>query len=460
MTTSDAAPRTTLSDWLSYIEQVHPKSIAMGLERLRVVADRLGIQLQCTVITVAGTNGKGSTCAMLESILLASGYKVAAYIKPHLIRFNERARINGQEVSDELLMREFAAVETARGAIKLTYFEFSTLAILRCFQNAKLDVAILEVGMGGRLDAVNLIDADCSIVTSIDIDHADYLGGTREAIGWEKAHIYRAGKPAICSDPSPPKSLLEYAGSIGADLRLFGRDFNYSGDRQQWSFGGRTQRRSGLAYPALRGANQLLNAAGVLAALEALRETIPVSAQAVRQGLAMVELPGRFQVLAGRPSVILDVGHNPHAAAHLAQNLDQMGFFPYTWAVLGMMRDKDIDAVIRPLQSRVDHWFLADLPGPRGALATDLAQALARAGVVAGPEHRIESFASPALAFAAARKSVAENDRILVFGSFITVGQVTEYLQADPSQASDPQANHLKSQQLQPDQLKAQRLIG
>ncbi len=427
---SDAPRRITLADWLSYIEQVHPKSIEMGLDRLRAVAGRLDIKLECTVITVAGTNGKGSTCAMLESILLAAGYKVAAYIKPHLIRFNERARVNGQEVSDELLVHAFEAVEAARRETKLTYFEFSTLAILKCFQNAQVEVAILEVGMGGRLDAVNLVDADCSIVTSIDIDHADYLGGTREAIGWEKAHVYRPGRPAICSDPAAPKSLIDHAASIGADLWLFGRDFNYSGDRQQWSFGGRAQRRSGLAYPALRGANQLLNAAGVLAALEALRDRLHVPAQAVRQGLAMVELPGRFQVLAGRPSVILDVGHNPHAAAHLAQNLDQMGFFPYTWAVLGMMRDKDIDSVIRHLKSRVDHWFLADMPGSRGASALELKEALGREGVVVGPERRIETFASPTLAFAAARNLVAENDRILVFGSFITVGQIMGHLQA------------------------------
>ncbi len=426
---SDASGRTTLADWLTYIEQVHPKSIAMGLERLRAVAARLDIQLQCKVITVAGTNGKGSTCALLESILLAAGYKVAAYIKPHLIRFNERARINGQEVSDESLIREFEAVEAARGETQLTYFEFSTLAILRCFQNANVDVAILEVGMGGRLDAVNLVDADCSIVTSIDIDHAEYLGGTREAIGWEKAHVYRTGRPAICSDPAPPKSLQDYAASIGADLWLFGRDFNYSGDRLQWSYGGRSQRRGGLAYPALRGANQLLNAAGALAALEALRDTLHVPAQAVRQGLALVELPGRFQVLAGRPSIILDVGHNPHAAGHLAQNLDQMGFFPYTWAVLGMMREKDVGSIIGHLKTRVDHWFLTDQPGARGAKASELEAALNREGVFAGPEHLIETFASPSQAFDAARKKVAENDRILVFGSFITVGQVMAHLQ-------------------------------
>lgn len=426
-------PLESLSQWLAYVEHLHPKPIELGLDRLRPVAERLRLDLGCTVITVAGTNGKGSTCALLEAILIAAGFKVATYTSPHLVHFNERARINGEAASDERLIEQLVAVEAARGDAQLTYFEFTTLAILKCFQAAKPDVAILEVGLGGRLDAVNLIDADCSIVTAIDIDHAEFLGDNRDAIGWEKAHIYRPGKPAICSDPAPPRRLIEHAKAIGADLWLFGRDFNYSGDKQQWSFGGRAQRRSGLAYPALRGANQLLNTAGVLAALEALRERLPVPAQAVRQGLATVELPGRFQVLAGRPTVILDVAHNPHAAAHLAQNLDQMGFFPYTWAVFGVMRDKDIDAIIRSLKSRVDHWFVTDLPGARAASAADLMAALRREGVQPSDQHRLESFAQAASAFDAVREQAAENDRILVFGSFITVGQVLEHLRTTHS---------------------------
>lgn len=426
-------PLESLSQWLAYVEHLHPKPIELGLDRLRPVAERLRLDLGCTVITVAGTNGKGSTCALLEAILIAAGFKVATYTSPHLVHFNERARINGEAASDERLIEQLVAVEAARGDAQLTYFEFTTLAILKCFQAAKPDVAILEVGLGGRLDAVNLIDADCSIVTAIDIDHAEFLGDNRDAIGWEKAHIYRPGKPAICSDPAPPQRLIEHAKAIGADLWLFGRDFNYSGDKQQWSFGGRAQRRSGLAYPALRGANQLLNTAGVLAALEALRERLPVPAQAVRQGLATVELPGRFQVLAGRPTVILDVAHNPHAAAHLAQNLDQMGFFPYTWAVFGVMRDKDIDAIIRSLKSRVDHWFVTDLPGARAASAADLMAALRREGVQPSDQHRLESFAQAASAFDAVREQAAENDRILVFGSFITVGQVLEHLRTTHS---------------------------
>jgi dihydrofolate synthase/folylpolyglutamate synthase len=336
----------TLPEWLAHLESMHPKAIDMGLERVKQVKDGLGIHFDCPVIIVGGTNGKGSTCAMLESILLQAGYRVGLYTSPHLIDFNERARINGEAVSDEALIENFEIVEAQRGTTSLTYFEFTTLAILKLFAKANLDAVILEVGLGGRLDAVNIIDADVAIVTSVDIDHQEYLGNTREQIGYEKAGIFRHGKAAICSDPLPPKSLVEHAETIGADLWLLGRDFNYAGDKQQWGYGGRNQRRNSLGYPSLRGANQLLNASAALAALEVLRHRLPVGAQEVRNGLVMVELPGRFQVLPGRPSVILDVAHNPHAAATLAQNLDNMAFHPYTYAVFGTMHDKDIDGVI------------------------------------------------------------------------------------------------------------------
>ena len=425
---ANAVSFASLGEWLSYIEKLHPKAIAMGLERVRDVARRMSLTMQATVFTVAGTNGKGSTCAMLESILLAAGYRVALYTSPHLVRFNERARLGGQELDDASLVAAFALVEQARGDTALTYFEISTLAILHCFTQWQPDVVILEVGLGGRLDAVNIIDADCSIVTSIDIDHTEFLGDTRDKIGWEKAHIFRHGRPAICSDPVPPAGLVDHANAIGADLWLFGRDFNYSGDKQQWSYGGRQQRRASLAYPSLRGTNQLLNAAGVLAALEALRQILPVSQQAVRQGLATVELAGRFQVLPGRPTVILDVGHNPHAAAHLARNLDQMGFFSYTWAVMGMLRDKDIGGVIGHLLSRVDHWLMVDLHGPRGAGAEQLEQILLAKGFVSDQDHSVSRVDSAVNAFVKAREMAGEGDRILVFGSFHTVGQVMEYL--------------------------------
>jgi dihydrofolate synthase/folylpolyglutamate synthase len=279
MNTTSASPAipATLKEWLGRLEALHPKAIDMGLERVARVRDALGLRFDCPVITVGGTNGKGSTCAMLESILLQAGYRVGLYTSPHLVHFNERARLNGEIATDEQLVEQFAAVEAARGDVSLTYFEFSTLAILRLFAQAGLDAVILEVGLGGRLDAVNIIDSDVAIVTSVDIDHTEYLGVTREQIGYEKAGIFRSGRPAICSDPVPPKSLVGHAQAIGADLWLLGRDFNYSGDKQQWNYGGRSQRRNALGYPGLRGANQLLNACAALAALEALRHRCPLA---------------------------------------------------------------------------------------------------------------------------------------------------------------------------------------
>lgn len=428
----------SLADWLSYLESIHHRPIDMGLERVRTVADRLGLlPLNAVVITVGGTNGKGSTCAMLESMLLQAGYRTALYTSPHLIDFNERARLQGESASDAALIDQFEAVEQARGEVSLTYFEFTTLAILRLFKEAAPDVVILEVGLGGRLDAVNIVDADCSIITSVDLDHQEYLGPTRESIGFEKAHTYRAGRPAICGDPVPPESLVRYAESIGADLWRFGHDFNYSGDKQQWSYGGRSQRRNALAYPALRGANQLLNASAALAALEALRDRIPVPAQSVRQGLILVELPGRFQVLPGRPTVVLDVAHNPHAMGVLAANLDNMGFHPFTHAVVGMMADKDMAGVLTHLKDRVDHWYVCDLPTPRAAKAAQLAQLLQELGVTPGEERSIQQFSSAQSAWQAASSAAGENDRIVVCGSFVTVSEVVQARRSRPAPAAD-----------------------
>jgi dihydrofolate synthase/folylpolyglutamate synthase len=419
---------TTLPDWLSLLESRHFKVIDMGLDRVAEVKERLNIEFKCPVFIVAGTNGKGSTCAMLESILLRAGYKVGLYIKPHFLDFNERARVNGESASDDALIASFEAVEAKRGDVSLTYFEFTTLAIVHLLAQRDLDAIILEVGLGGRLDAVNVFDGDVSIVTSVDIDHTDYLGDTREAIGFEKAGIFRAGKPAICGDPVPPQSLIQHAEKIGADLWQFGRDFNYAGDKQQWSYGGREVRRNSLGYPALRGANQLLNASAVLAALEALRDRLPVSAQDVRSGLITVDLPGRFQVLPGRPTVVLDVAHNPHAAATLAQNLDNMGFHRMTYAVFGSMLDKDIDGVIGHLKGVVDHWCVTDLPLPRAATAEQLREKLSAADVAPsdqpGQECSITTFESPEQAYANAVSRAEENDRIVVFGSFLTVAGV------------------------------------
>jgi dihydrofolate synthase / folylpolyglutamate synthase len=414
----------------------------MGLDRVRIVAEKLGINISGAAtdeqqgsgvrIVVAGTNGKGSTCAMLESILLNAGYKVGTYTSPHLVHFNERARINGEPVSDAAFIEQFEAVEAVRRATSLTYFEFTTLAVLRLFERSSLDAQILEIGLGGRLDAVNIIDADCAIVTCVDIDHAELLGDTREKIGIEKAHVYRPGKPAICSDPLPPQSLIDHAQAIGADLWKFGRDFNYSGDRQQWSYAGREHRRNSLAYPALRGANQLLNASGVLAALDSLRLLLPVSAGAIRQGFATVELPGRFQVLPGRPAIVIDVAHNPHAMAHLGSNLDNMGFFPFTYAVVGMLADKDIVGSLAKLVGKVDHWIVCTLSSPRGATAKQLSDALSTLGVVDDGKEKtitlIEDLAgvgtAPSQGLALAKARAAEADRILVFGSFLTVAAV------------------------------------
>jgi dihydrofolate synthase/folylpolyglutamate synthase len=418
---------TSLTDWLALLESRHAEvHIDMGLDRVRAVKQRMGLQFACPVIMVAGTNGKGSTCSMLESVLLRAGYKVGLYIKPHFLDFNERARVNGDLASSESLVASFNAVEEKRGTTDLTYFEFTTLAIMHLLAGAGMDVVILEVGLGGRLDAVNVIDADVSIVTSIDIDHTDYLGDTRDKIGFEKAGIFRPGKAAICSDPVPPQTLIDHANAIGADLWLLGRDFNYSGDKQQWNYGGRSQRRSALAYPSLRGANQLLNASAALAALEVLKMELPVGAQEVRTGLVTVELPGRFQVLPGRPTTVLDVAHNPHAASALAQNLGNMGFHRFTYAVFGIMQDKDIDAVIAPMAGVIDHWCLAPLPSPRSATAEDLAARIAKLplGDAKPDERSATCFADPAAAFANAMSRAGENDRIVVFGSFLTVGAV------------------------------------
>jgi dihydrofolate synthase/folylpolyglutamate synthase len=418
----------TLEDWLAHAERLHPVTIDLGLDRVRTVADRMGLGFTCPVITVAGTNGKGSTCAMLEAILLEAGYRTGVYTSPHLVHFEERLRLSGEAVSASELIASLADVEKARSQngdeVSLTYFEFTTLAILDIMRRTRLDVVILEVGLGGRLDAVNIIEPDCAIITSIDLDHMALLGDTREAIGYEKAGIMRTGKPAVVSDPLPPQSVLDRAMEVGADLWRVGVDFNVSGDKQQWGWAGRGRRYSGLAYPALRGANQLVNAGGVLAALAALRERLPVTAQAVRNGLVFVDLPGRFQIVPGQPTLVLDVAHNPHATAALALNLDAMGFFPCTHAVFGAMADKDIAAVLARMGPLVDRWYFTDLPTPRAAKAADLLRTWQpqnkRQDVLA------EVFADPESALQSALANADPADRIVVFGSFYAVGSVVK----------------------------------
>lgn len=402
----------------------------MGLERVREVAQRMQLKFDCPVITVAGTNGKGSTCAMLEAVALQSGYKPGVYTSPHLVHFEERCRIHGEIAKAADLLPHFEAVEAARlqgEVVLLTYFEFTTLAIMRMLSLAGLDVVILEVGLGGRLDATNVVDADCAIITSIDIDHAAILGNTREAIGHEKAGIMRPGRPAIVSDPVPPQSVVDYAQAIGADLRMFGRDFNYDGDKQQWGWAGRNRRYAGLSYPSLRGANQLMNASGVLAAYEALRERLPVTAQAVRTGLAMVELPGRFQIVPGQPTLVLDVAHNPHSVAALTANLDAMGYYPTTHAVFGAMADKDLAPMLLKVGPLIDRWYFTDLPTERAESAVNLQQKFKALQVVAGGTRRevpTSLYANPQAALDAAVQAADPADRIVVFGSFYTVGEV------------------------------------
>ncbi len=402
-----------LADWLQYIEQQHPKSIALGLDRVTAVFARLGVKLHDPVFTVGGTNGKGSTCAMLESILRAAGYRTGLYTSPHLLRYNERVRVAGGEASDAALVEGFEAVERARAEVALTYFEFGTLAALWLFAREQVEAAILEVGLGGRLDAVNVVDADCAVLTSVGIDHVDYLGATREDIGREKAGIFRPGRPAVIAEPDPPRTVLEAPG----EKLLLGRDFGYRAEAAQWNYWGPGGRRNALAYPALRGRTQLRNASAAICALESLK--LPIAMQEVRHGLAEVQSAARFQVLPGRPQVILDVAHNPQAAAVLAQNLADSGFAADTIAVCGMLRDKDIAGVLRSVAPRITRWHLATLGGPRGASATELA------AHVSGEVH---CFEDPAAAFAAAQALADEGDKIVVFGSFLTVAEVMAWL--------------------------------
>ena len=410
----------SLQDWLEFIERQHPASIALGLERVAQVFSRLNVAISFPAIAVGGTNGKGSTSAMLESMLRAAGYRTGLYSSPHLVRYNERVRIAGREVDDGSLCEAFAAVEQARGRTPLTYFEFGTLGALWLFSRERIEAAVLEVGLGGRLDAVNVVDADCAVLTSVAIDHVEYLGADRESIGREKAGIFRPGRPAVVADPDPPRSVLQ----TEAKLLLINRDFGYAAEARQWSYWGPGGRRGGLEYPALRGEVQLRNAAAALCALECLRERLPVAMQEARRGLAEVALPGRFQVLPGRPQVILDVAHNVEAARTLADNLGASGFAPETIAVCGMLRDKDIAGVLRSLAPRITRWHLASLSGPRAASAQELEEKLR----TSDPRTAAAKHESAQAAFAAALGEAGENDKIVVFGSFLTVGEVTAWL--------------------------------
>ena len=414
----------TLEDWLGYLEKLHPITIDMGLERVKKVSDALKLEPTFPVITVAGTNGKGSVCAMLESILNHASYRVGCYTSPHLLRYNERVRIDLHEVTDETLCEVFSEIESARESTHttLTYFEFGTLAAMLLFLRSHVDVAILEVGLGGRLDAVNVFDTDCAILTSIDLDHMDYLGDTREAIGQEKIGIFRKNKPAICAEPEIPGNLHEKMLATNANLYCIDEAFGYIADNQQWRYQGIFGHHQNLPLPALKGRYQLQNASAVLAALETLEEVLPVPMDAIRRGLVGVTLPGRFQMISARPMIILDVAHNPAAARKLSTNLESIPVKGRTYAVVGMLSDKDMIGTLGALKNNIDYWLIAGLDVARGASGDEVLQALKGAGVK--QESISCTYQSIWSAYVYARDHVGDNDRICVFGSFYTVSSV------------------------------------
>jgi len=415
---------TTLAQWLTYIEALHPKSIEMGLERVRDVANRLQITPKFPIISIAGTNGKGSTCGMLENVYVQAGYRVGAYISPHFVRYNERVRVNQQDIDDDALCCAFEAVEQAREEVVLTYFEMGTLAAMWHFLQSDLDVAILEVGMGGRLDAVNVFEPACAIVTSIDLDHMDYLGDTREKIGMEKAGIYRKDKLAICGEPDTPNSVLEHAIEVGANLQLINRDFSVQSHQESWQY--QVQDAEPLTLPplALQGDVQMNNAACVINAVQGLNAMLPVPEQVLVDGISSVSLLGRFYTVSEQPQLILDVAHNPQAAKSLAKNLQKTPCIGRTLGVMAMLADKDIAHVVSALASEIDVWYLADTHNPRGASAAQLATYLQ----TQKENGLTQCFSGVDLALDTACKDANKNDRIIVFGSFYTVADAVEFL--------------------------------
>lgn len=419
----------TLNQWLSALETAHSGGlIDMGLERVGEVKARMGLAPRCPVIVVGGTNGKGSVCAFLTQIYTQAGYKTGTLTSPHLLRFNERIALNGTPCDDDTIVSAFERIEAARGEVSLTYFEFNTLAAVDIFCRAEVDVMILEVGLGGRLDAVNVFDGDCAVITGVDLDHQDFLGDTVEAVAFEKAGVFRRGKPAVCGQNPPPHSLAEHAQETGTPLLLAGDDFSFTKlDGQQWSFRfhplsgslkDKARKRNALPIPALRGAYQINNAACALAALECLNDKLPVDIGAIKRGLLLAENRGRFQVLPGRPLTVLDVGHNPHAARALRQSLMALPFAEHRIAVFSILADKDMDGVLDILRDQFDEWFVAPLALPRGRSAENLAEGLAKKGI-----GKVRLFDDIGAACRAALSQAGENDRITVFGSFHTVAE-------------------------------------
>jgi dihydrofolate synthase/folylpolyglutamate synthase len=445
-------PRSGLAEWLAFGDSLNARSIDLGLERVQAVREALGLHPGFVILTVAGTNGKGSTCALLASLLRAGGYRTGVYTSPHLVRFNERVCIDGVPASDADLSAAFARVDAARGAVPLTLFEFSTLAAMCVFEHAGLDAVVLEVGLGGRLDAVNVFDADVAIVTSIGIDHVDYLGHTREAIGREKAGIFRSGRPAISADPDPPATLAEEAQRVGARLLQAGRDYRIDVDDNHWSVmlgpsGAAPARLGPWPLPALVGAVQVRNAAACLMALHALSARLPLTAAQCRAGLQQVRVAGRFQRIRGEAlqaagvEVLLDVAHNPDAAQHLAATLAAHPVPGRCLAVFAMLRDKDIAGTARALADCVDVWFVGGIDERRGASSDEVAAALDGAldigQLTPQPRSTVRRCVDPLHAFEQALAAARRGDRVLVFGSFATVGAVLAHLErADERRAA------------------------
>jgi dihydrofolate synthase/folylpolyglutamate synthase len=417
-----------LSDWLAWQETLHPNAIDLGLDRLQRTLERLEWQRPaCPVVTVAGTNGKGSCVALTARILREAGYRIGTFTSPHLLRYNERIHIDGVEVSDETLMAAFERIDAARGADTLTFFEFNAAAALLVFAEAQPDAIVLEVGMGGRLDAVNVVDADVALVSSIDLDHCDWLGHDRETIGREKAGIFRAGRPAIFGARDMPASIRETAERIGANLQQLGRDFDWVRSGERWSWRGRSGEQRDLPAPALHGEIQYDNAAAVLAALGALEPRVRVPRSAIERGLQTVTLPGRFQVVQqGGPRPIewiLDVAHNPAAARTLAAQLAARKGKGSTIAVCGVLSDKDVEGIASELRTSFDRWIIVGLQGARALPPDELAGRVRNVGA------NVEAIATDVVAGCQAAEALAQpGDRIVVFGSFLTVGPALGWL--------------------------------
>ncbi len=429
--TENAPPshHATLAEWLTWLEAGRGEHIDLGLERTREVAQRLGLTRPApVVVTVAGTNGKGSSVALLERIWRTAGYVVGAYTSPHLIRYNERVRIAGEEVTDGALTAAFARIERARGDVPLTYFEFGTLAALLVFEDAALDVAVLEVGLGGRLDAVNIIDADVALIAAIGLDHEDWLGSTRELIACEKAGIMRNGRPVVCSDENLPVTMLECAERYGAHAHVLGVDYGFEADHDSWAWWSGDLVLDGLPRPALNGNHQFRNAAGALEVLHLLGARLPVSAAHIAEGLRAVELRGRFHLLRGTFEYVMDVAHNPQAADIFTSTLAGMPRAPRTHALIGMLKTKNHVEFLRPLAVHVDAWHFASLPGGNGAPAEELARSLRQVASRA----QASCHADVANAHAAIVDSAAPGERILVLGSFLTVGAMLRLIALAP----------------------------